>query len=78
VKYFYKTAARFCFELFMKQAGTELCQAQVKLSKLASSFNLTLKLFFQVKNQYKLNYRGKVNKVCFDFFQFSFAFEFET
>jgi hypothetical protein len=74
VKYFNKTAAGFCFELFMKQAGAELCQAQVKLSKLASSFNLTLKLFFQVKNQYKLNYRAKVNKVCFDFFSIVFCF----
>jgi hypothetical protein len=70
VKYFNKTEAGFCFELFMKQAGAELCQAQVKLSKLASSFNLRLKLFFQVKNQYRFNYRAKINKVCFDFFKF--------
>jgi hypothetical protein len=59
VIYFNKTAAGFCFELFMKQAGAELCQAQVKLSKLTSSFNLTLKLFFQVENQYKLELQSK-------------------
>jgi hypothetical protein len=59
VNYFNKTAAGFCFELLMKQAGAELCQAQVKLSKLASSLNLKLKLFFQVENQYKLRLQSK-------------------
>jgi hypothetical protein len=32
-----------------KQAGAELCQAQVQLSYPASSLNLTLKLFFPVE-----------------------------